>query len=113
MKDECTLREKAREAIGKGKLPTRKPDRILGGLGSEEICAVCGELLMPTRMEFEIEFNRHRPTPGLDTYHLHPPCFAAWEFESHNLLARRAISSSDQRDQHPLPPMASAPSEPD
>ena len=87
MNDECTLREKARQAISGGRLPTRKPDRTLGGLGSGSTCAVCGGLLTLTQMELEIEFNRHG-SPGLDTYHLHPRCFAAWELESHNMLAR-------------------------
>jgi hypothetical protein len=30
-------------------------------------------------IEIEIEFNRHGATPGLDRYHLHVRCFAAWE----------------------------------
>jgi hypothetical protein len=29
----------------------------------------------------EIEFNRHGATPGIDRYHLHPRCYAAWESE--------------------------------
>src|SRR5207245_2026594 len=56
MGDECILREKALEAIIGGKLPTRKPDRTLGGLGSGKTCAVCSELLTPTQMELEIEW---------------------------------------------------------
>jgi hypothetical protein len=32
-------------------------------------------------LELEIEFNRHGVTPGLDRYHLHVRCYAAWEFE--------------------------------
>src|SRR5438093_783184 len=47
MGDECILRKKALEAIIGGKLPTRKPDRTLGGLGSGKTCAVCSELLTP------------------------------------------------------------------
>ena len=114
MNDADTLREKAREAIESGKLPTRKPDLTLGGLGSGRTCAVCGELLTRTQVELAIEFNRHGSTPGLDTYHLHPRCFAAWEFEIHSRLARGAISSSDRRDRHFLSPWpAAAPSESD
>jgi len=88
MNDECTLREKARQAISGGRLPTRKPDRTLGGLGSGSICAVCGGLLTLTQMELEIEFNRHGSTPGLDTYHLHPRCFTIWDLVRHTLHAR-------------------------
>ena len=79
MSDDCTLRAKAREALQSGKLPTRKPDRTLGGLGRGGACALCGELLTPTGMEIEIEFDGNGTTPRLDTYLLHPRCFAAWE----------------------------------
>jgi hypothetical protein len=81
MPDELLLREKAREAIQSAAVPTRKPDRTFGGPGSNEACAVCGETVTKDQMEFEIEFNRHGPTPGLDRFYLHPRCFAAWEFE--------------------------------
>ena len=33
------------------------------------------------RMEFEIQFARDGDNPGLDKYHVHIRCFAAWEFE--------------------------------
>ena len=32
-------------------------------------------------MEFEIEFARDGDNPGLDKFHVHIRCFAAWEFE--------------------------------
>jgi hypothetical protein len=32
-------------------------------------------------MEFEIQFARDSQEPGLDKYHVHVRCFAAWEFE--------------------------------
>lgn len=32
-------------------------------------------------MQTEIEFNRHGIPPGIDRYHLHPRCYAAWEAE--------------------------------
>lgn len=41
--------------------------------------------LRPTRhedeLEFQIEFARDGDNPGLDRYHVHIRCFAAWEFE--------------------------------
>ena len=82
MNDEDTLRVQVREAIRNRKPPTSEPDLTSGGLGSGKICAVCGELLILTQMELEIVFHRPGSTPGLDTYHLHPRCFAAW-VESH------------------------------
>ena len=53
MNDECTLREKARQAISGGKLPTRKPDRTLGGLGSE--------LMIDDKKLYPGDYNRAEP----------------------------------------------------
>jgi hypothetical protein len=81
MPDNTSLREKAREAIRTGRLPTKKPDRTFGGPGVGATCALCGENIPRGESEFEIEFRRHGATPGLDRYYLHYRCFAAWEFE--------------------------------
>jgi hypothetical protein len=81
MPDEPLLREKAREAIRSGNLPLRRPDRILGGLGNGESCAVCGLVLTPTQMEIEVEFQRRAGVGRVDKFHVHPRCYAAWEFE--------------------------------
>ncbi len=81
MPDESVLREKAREAIRSRKLPIAKPDRTFGGHGTAATCAICGDAVKRDEVEIEIEFNRHGVTPGLDRYHLHQRCFAAWEFE--------------------------------
>ena len=78
MADELTIREKAREAIRIGRLPSRRPDRTFGGPGNGASCSVCGEAITRDQMELEIEFNRHGSTPGLDRYHLHTRCFVAW-----------------------------------
>jgi hypothetical protein len=32
-------------------------------------------------MEFEIQFAHDESSPGLDEFHIHIRCFAAWEFE--------------------------------
>ena len=32
------------------------------------------------QMEFEMEFARGGDNPGLDKFHVHVRCFAAWEF---------------------------------
>jgi len=32
-------------------------------------------------MEFEIQFEHGGATPGLDKFHVHLRCFAAWEME--------------------------------
>ena len=81
MPDEPVLQEQAREAIRCGKLPSRRSDRMFGGPGLGQPCAVCGKPLPREEMAIELEFNRHGATPGLDTYHFHHRCYAAWELE--------------------------------
>ena len=97
MSDECPLRGKAREVIQAGKLPNRNPDRTWGGPGVGADCTICSVPVTCDEVEFEIEFARDGDDPGLDNYHVHIRCFAAWQFERRNLeLPGRAISSSDQ-----------------
>jgi hypothetical protein len=81
MPDEQALREKARAVVRAGKLPGRSPDRVWGGPGVGAACAVCGLPVERSEMEFEVQFEFDGNTPGLDKFHLHRRCFAAWEFE--------------------------------
>jgi hypothetical protein len=84
MPDEAYLREKARRTVENGKLPARSPDRTWGGPGVGAECAVCEKPVAKTELEFEIEFARDGGSPGLDKFHVHVRCFAAWEFERRN-----------------------------
>ena len=79
--DENILRRIARKVILDGKLPSRRPDRTWGGPGIGAPCAVCGVSVERDQMEFEIQFTRDGDNPGLDKFHVHIRCFAAWEFE--------------------------------
>ena len=83
MPDESVLRAKARDAVQTGKLPGRTPDRTWGGPGVGVPCAICQLPVTKEQMEFEIEFARNGQSleAGLDKYHVHIRCFAAWEFE--------------------------------
>ena len=83
MMDEEALREKARTVIQNGKLRSRTPDRTWGSPGVGAPCTICELPVRSTEMEFEIQFARDGGTPqaGLDKYHVHIRCFAAWEFE--------------------------------
>ena len=81
MPDEPILRDKAREAIRAGKLPSRRPDRTLTGPGIGEVCTICGEPIKWDQLEVEIVFARKRSSLGPNRYHVHIRCFAAWEFE--------------------------------
>jgi hypothetical protein len=81
MPDEQVLREKARAVIQAGKLPSRRPDRTWGGPGVGAPCAICDLPVTSDELEFEIQFARDGDNPGLDKFHVHVRCFAAWEFE--------------------------------
>lgn len=87
MADEALLRGKAREAVQNGKLPRRQPDRTWGGPGVGTFCTVCERPVTKDQMEFEIQFAHDGDSPGLDKYHVHVRCFAAWEFERNKLSA--------------------------
>ena len=84
--DDSTLREKAREAINNGELPTQSPLRIMGGPGCGETCALCGQTVRRNRMELEPEFRQGDEAPESRKHHLHPRCFAAWEFERTHIV---------------------------
>lgn len=88
MPDESTLRAKARAAVQSGKLPGRAPDRTWGGPGIGATCAVCDLPVRKDEMEFEIQFahDGNNLDSGLDKYHVHIRCFAAWEFERRSAL---------------------------
>jgi len=81
MPDEHHLRQRARVAIRSGKIPSCQPDRTWGGPGVGAACSVCSLPVGKDQLEFEIEFARDGREPGLDKYHVHVRCFAAWEFE--------------------------------
>ena len=88
MTDDASLRAKARAVVHDGKLPSRPPDRTWGGRGRNAPCVVCELPVKRSEVQLEIQFDRHLPdgsgrraAPGLDKYHIHPRCFAAWELE--------------------------------
>jgi len=81
MPDELRLREQAKAAIQNGKIPARAPDRTWGGPGVGAPCSVCEKPITKQELELEIQFARDGDLPGLDKYHVHIRCFAAWEFE--------------------------------
>ncbi|MGH7345536.1 MAG: hypothetical protein ACREK4_11535 [Candidatus Rokuibacteriota bacterium] len=81
MPEESGLRKMAREAMRAGTLPIRRPDRTWGGPGIGVPCRVCREAITKNQLEFELQFSHAGAVPGLDRYHVHIRCFAAWEFE--------------------------------
>ena len=81
MPDETALRASARVAVQRGTLPARAPDRTWGGPGVGAPCVICQLAVTSDEMEFEIEFAHEGDSAGLDKFHLHIRCFAAWEIE--------------------------------
>jgi hypothetical protein len=91
--DEPIVREKAREAIQSGRVPTVPPSRMFCRLSEGVTCALCGDPLPGGEMAFELEFQNSPPPkekslmerlnwiPEVRSYHLHHNCFVAWEFE--------------------------------
>jgi hypothetical protein len=75
------LQEQAHDAIRSGRLPSRNPDRTLGGPGSGEACAVCGEQIRLHMTELEIQFSHDGAVSDPPRFRLHHQCFAAWEVE--------------------------------
>ena len=80
MPDEQALRAHARYALQNGKLPSRTPDRTYGGRGVGADCAICQVAIPKTEVELEMEFQTDADG-GVDTFHAHFRCFAAWELE--------------------------------
>ena len=84
---ESTLRQKARDAITAGRLPTRNPTGVWGGPGTGKSCAVCTQVISGDGLGFELEFasaDVAGPTPTVHNVHIW--CFAAWEFECRSFL---------------------------
>jgi hypothetical protein len=79
MVDEPAIREKARDAIRSGKIPSRAQRRTFGRPGSGDICSICAEPLRRDQLELEIDFQRPGAAP--EVHHLHPRCLAAWGLE--------------------------------
>jgi len=77
-------RKPAREGAPGGpkrQAPAATARPYLGSPGVGAQCAICELPVQATEMEFEIEFARDGSNPGLDKFHVHLQCFAAWEFE--------------------------------
>ena len=74
------LRRRARAALQAEVLPCVQPSRSWGGHGSGELCPVCGCFIDPTEAELELEFAATEIGKDTREFHLHVPCFKAWEF---------------------------------
>jgi hypothetical protein len=82
---ESALRQKARDAIMAGRLPTCSPTGVWGGPGTGKTCAVCGQVIGRDSLGFELEFGGD-DVEGRKVHDVHIWCFAAWEFECRGFL---------------------------
>jgi hypothetical protein len=80
-----------REVSQPAKLPDRRPDNMWAGRSAGLPCAICGAAVSLDEMEYELEYARNRPESGMDTYHVHVPCFTAhiWEVKGSTRAGRR------------------------
>lgn len=92
MNDTTALRERVREAIRRGELPLRPPDRTWGGAGTGAPCAVCRNRVAQSEIELEAELEGD---PGAETLRVHQPCFQAWQAEWRELAAEAERHSPD------------------
>jgi hypothetical protein len=75
MPDEAVLRQKVRDALERGRLPARSPDRTWSaGAGRGTACAVCELPVQHHQLEFMVQFLRDGTLPSADLYLLHVPC---------------------------------------
>ena len=80
--EEEELRRRARAALNASTIPRDRPKGLWGGNGSGEQCPVCGHPVDAAEMELEVEFEFAEVSArGVREFHLHLPCFAAWEIE--------------------------------
>jgi len=79
--DEKELRRRASEALIAGLIPRDRPKSLWGGNGAGDPCPICGHAIEASEMELEVEFAIAEVSlRGVREFHLHLPCFAAWEF---------------------------------
>jgi hypothetical protein len=77
--DEQELRRRACAALHAEVLPRDQPQRTWGGRGSGDLCPVCGHAIEPAKLEVELVFADGDGESAVREFHMHLPCFAAWE----------------------------------
>ena len=73
---EAELRRRAREAMGRGRLPPSPATPIWGGRGSGLPCVVCGSPIQSEDIEYEIVGEN-----GVEVFRFHLPCHTVWQSE--------------------------------
>jgi hypothetical protein len=89
MSNEIAVIAQGRHALSGDEIPRRDADRTWGGLRADMPCTICAKRVTVSQMEYALQFRQDGATPGLDRYHLHLRCFAAWQMERTKLEDRR------------------------
>ena len=70
-----TLRLRARERIGQGRLPRRPAARTWGGPGSGQFCDLCDSSILSSEPEFELQLESN----SSHVVRFHRRCHSIWE----------------------------------
>jgi hypothetical protein len=74
--DETSLRERAKQLLVAGRLPSSDPAISWAGSGRGERCCVCHVLVRPDQIGFDLAFRMPQREVEL---HMHSRCRIAWE----------------------------------
>jgi hypothetical protein len=74
--DETSLRERARQLLLAGRLPSSDPATSWAGSGRGERCCVCQVLVRPDQIGFDLAFRMPQREVEL---HMHSRCRIAWD----------------------------------
>ncbi len=72
--------------------------------GNGARCAICELPVTEEELKFEIHFDGNSVEPGWDMFHVHAPCFEAWEFERGKGCATAATSATTSSSISATPP---------
>jgi hypothetical protein len=73
---DAELRPIATERIAEGRLPSAPPERIWGGRGAGEICALCDKPILADEVEYELEAYANG---AKQAFRFHILCQSVWQ----------------------------------
>jgi hypothetical protein len=74
--DEISLRERAKQLLAAGRLPSGDPTTSWAGSGRGEPCCICQVLVRSDQIGFDLAFRMPQREVEL---HMHSRCRIAWE----------------------------------
>ena len=82
---EVSLRRSAQKRIESGELPCDPSARMWGSRGSGAPCALCGQVIGPDEIEYEVEM---KAGGAAGTLQFHRACHTIWHTECEQATAR-------------------------